>query len=530
MKKRNRELEELNRTLQSELSLRKEKETALLKSQQRFKELAELLPLGVWEIDQNGMFTFINKKGLEYMQRTPDDLRKGISAAETLIPEDRQRVKENMVKLFKGEKIVNVTEYTALLPDGKHLPILIYSAPIFSGQKVDGIRGITIDMTERKEAERALRESEERYRTVFEISSNAMAIAENDTIIHMVNRRFEALSGYSKEELEGKMSWRAFVSPRDLEKAIRHRDERMKDPEKGVKSFEFVFVDRFGKKARMMATLDVIPGTTRVVSNIVDISELILAEETLKRARDNLKRQNIELKKLDRMKDGLLRDVSHELKTPVAKHAMLMEILRAKIEKQGLTEDFNGILRTLESNIRRQENVIKNILTLSRLEGGGRKHDISMVQLDAIIRDVVNDYRYAIGTYGIILDMDLEKVSVRSDREMLWHVFSNLINNAIKYRKKGDSPRIEVYARKRKKEAIVRIADNGLGLSDECRKRIFDRFYQERPSAEGIGVGLTICKLLVEEFGGVLSIDSEGIGCGTVASIILPLDRDSSLL
>jgi PAS domain S-box-containing protein len=239
------------------------------------------------------------------------------------------------------------------------------------------------------------------------------------------------------------------------------------------------------------------------------------------RAEAELARQNEELRRIDRIRDGLVRDVSHELKTPVAKQAMQIDILRAFLEKRGLLGDAAGILAVMEGSVRRQDAVIRNILDLARLSAGGRKSSFAPTLLDRLAREILDEYRLDLETYRIVATVRAQPVEVTTDREMLGHVLSNLIGNAIKFRSAAD-PVIEVTVTARGEEAEMTVRDNGIGLSPEELERAFDRFFKAVPSTEGGGVGLTIARMITEALGGTISLDSAGPGRGVSVTIRLP--------
>ena len=165
--------------------------------------------------------------------------------------------------------------------------------------------------------------------------------------------------------------------------------------------------------------------------------------------RRDVERQNEELRVIDRMKDALLRDVAHELKTPVAKHAMQLEILRPLLKAHRITPQEERAFAVMEESIRRQQSVVRNLLNLTRLEAGGRVYRKEPLSLAAVLRRVQEDYQYAFDTYGIAFSLEVPEMTLVGDDEMLWHVFSNLVNNAIKFRRREGQPHIAVRATSR---------------------------------------------------------------------------------
>lgn len=252
------------------------------------------------------------------------------------------------------------------------------------------------------------------------------------------------------------------------------------------------------------------------------IRERVRAEDGLRALKEELERQNSELRTLDRMKDALIGDVSHELRTPVAKQAMQLELLGGELERRGLAAELRGPLQVMDGALRRQQSVIRNILTLSRMEAGGRGLNPGPVRLDELIGEIVEDYQVTMAGCGIVVGFDVPPVTLRSDRELLWHVFSNLVSNAVKYRARRD-PRVEISAVREQEQVRVRVVDNGVGIPPEDRERIFERFYQESAAVEGIGLGLHIVRTILARIGGTVAIDSPGKGRGTVAEVVLPL-------
>jgi signal transduction histidine kinase len=239
--------------------------------------------------------------------------------------------------------------------------------------------------------------------------------------------------------------------------------------------------------------------------------------------RADIERQNEDLRVVDRMKDALLRDVAHELKTPVAKHAMQLEILRPMLKAHRLAPQEERAFAVMEESIRRQQSVVRNLLNLTRLEAGGRVYRKDPLSLAAVLRRVQEDYQYAFDSYGIAFSLEAPDLTLVGDEEMLWHVFSNLVNNAIKFRRREGQPHISVRASAGDRWATVRVEDDGIGLAHQELEKVFTRFYQGTASTEGSGVGLSICKRITEDLGGRIRVESPGPGKGSTFVVELPL-------
>ena len=252
-----------------------------------------------------------------------------------------------------------------------------------------------------------------------------------------------------------------------------------------------------------------------------EMSQRRHAQDDLLLSKKALEQQNEELKQLDGMKDSLIKDISHELKTPVAKHLMQLEILADILAKKGVLDSVSDVMEVMGLGIRRQQAAIQNILLVSRLEEGGRKQDITSFRLDELLDEVVNDYIHGIASYGIRLQTEVSPLTVVSDRELLWHVFANLVHNSIKYRNRED-PRLLIQSEETDGGVVTRVIDNGVGFSEEEHGKAFERFYQSSPATEGVGLGLNIVGKIIEKLGGSISIESGGKNMGTTVSVTLP--------
>lgn len=380
-----------------------------------------------------------------------------------------------------------------------------------------------LDVTERERFVRDLRESEEKFRNLAENSPNMIFINQGGRIVY-ANRLCEEVLGYTREELcSPDFDFRCLVTPDSME-LVREKYETHQAG-RDVPTYEYGLVTKSGERIEAINSAKLISyqGGSAILGIVMDITARKKAEEDLARAYGELENQNRQLKKLDALKDTLIRDVSHELKTPVAKHAMQLEILKPLMEEHQLSREERKALVVMEESIRRQESVIRNLLDLSRLEAGGREYRSDPVRLDRLLGEVAEDYAYATEVHGIEVSIDAEEVSIESDAEMLWHLFSNIMNNAIKFRRRGMPGRIRVVVSRRKGAGEIRIEDNGIGMEKEQLVQAFSRFYQATAACEGSGVGLTICRMIVQGLGGRIALESGGRGKGTAVIVTLPL-------
>jgi PAS domain S-box-containing protein len=197
-----------------DISERKKLEQRLIKSEERYRILANSLPQVISETDERGKLIFVNNNAYSVFGYTPDDFNKGLNALQMLIPEDRKRAMENIKRVLRGkqEEKMRENEYTALRKDGSTFPVIIYSSPIIYKDTSVGIRSIIIDITDQKKAEQKLKESEEklkesekRYRYLFETSPYAIVLMDRDGhLIDCNDAITKYMSMHSKLDVIGK--------------------------------------------------------------------------------------------------------------------------------------------------------------------------------------------------------------------------------------------------------------------------------------------------------------------------------------
>lgn len=188
---------------------------ALDQSLVKFRELTEMLPQTVYEMDVNGIQTYMNKAGIKAFRHKASPI--GLSAFDFIATEDHARMKENMRKSLTETSFTTGNEYTGVRDDGTQFPVIVYGAPIFDKDKVVGTRGIIIDISERKAMENALRESESKYKTLIENSQDGIFAIIGDKI-HFANNTFCKMLEYSSDEMIHMHAINLFV-PEDRQRA-----------------------------------------------------------------------------------------------------------------------------------------------------------------------------------------------------------------------------------------------------------------------------------------------------------------------
>ena len=254
--------------------------------------------------------------------------------------------------------------------------------------------------------------------------------------------------------------------------------------------------------------------------------DLKLTNEEVKQRNIEIEKANEELRSLDKMKDSMIRDVTHELKSPVAQVQMAIGLWTGEANKEKMDKEKGKRLNTIiDDNIQRLKKTIQSILDLSVLESGRVAYQKENLDLEELINQVTAGLKLLAEKKNLSLTTRIpDKLpEVLGDRQEITRLISNLIDNAIKYSESGE---IVVSALRRPKQIEISVKDQGIGLSTPkgSYDKVFDRFFQERPSSDGSGVGLAICKKIVEAHGGKIWVESEGKGKGTTFKFTLSSD------
>jgi len=264
-----------------DITEQKKAEEALRESEEKYRELLNGMNDTAWVIDFDGNIIDVNDSAVEVLGYSREEFRSiGLTGIDSnLDPEEIKGLVEGM-----PADEIQVFETAHTTKDGKKIPVEI-SSSLVTYQGKQAILSIARNITERKRAEKKLRQSEERYRTVLENTGTAMCIIEEDKTISMVNRRFEELSGYSWEELEGK-KWTEFVTKEYLERMKRYHEARRKRGGKVPMHYPFDFVNKKGQIRNCLLTVNMILGTKNSVASILDITESKKTEKALREAEE----------------------------------------------------------------------------------------------------------------------------------------------------------------------------------------------------------------------------------------------------
>lgn len=350
----------------------------------------------------------------------------------------------------------------------------------------------------------ALEESEEKYRLIVENASDIIFTLTPEGELALLNKD---ISGCTQDEM--------MMEGMPLLLNLHAEDSRKKFEEEMEKVCQ-------SKTAVTNLNIEHRHKTTHTpIHYLVNLTPMLDHEDNVKFVQCVM-RDVTELRRIEMMKDSLIRDVAHELKTPTAKFEMALEWFKKDLEKKNDLDKYGQILEIMRSNTDRLMRTITSIMDLTKLESGVDKIVMTEFDLNEVLTQVYQDMEPICKKKNLYLEKKLSAspAVMKGDRDMLYRVFVNLIGNSVKFTGQGG---VAIESGKQKDKILVSVTDTGMGLEKEELEKIFDRFYQKTASSMGIGVGLTISRDIVRLHHGKIWAESTGAGKGAVFKVEFPV-------
>jgi PAS domain S-box-containing protein len=374
-----------------------------------------------------------------------------------------------------------------------------------SSGEIEGRLVLLQDITGQKNAEIAMRESEEKFSRAFRSSPYAMTITSMpDGRIIDVNDGFEQITGYLPGDVLGQTTHDLNLWEREADRTSVIGDLANHIP---VSGREFRFRAKSGRIMTGLFSADIIMVGNRpfVLSSISDITERRLAEEQRESLVRELEQKNAEL-------DRFTSTVSHDLKSPLITIRGYLGLLEEDIHKD--PSQAQADISRINAAAETMEHLIDTLLELSR---SGRTVDKPVsIPFSGIAREAAGLLETSLRDRGIVLDIPDNLPVVYGDRDRLLQVMINLLDNAMKYMGDQKEPRIEVGVRTDAGVPVFFVQDNGMGISKNNLPKVFTLFERFSPDIPGTGIGLATVRRIIEAHGGSIRVESEGEGRGTI--------------
>jgi PAS domain S-box-containing protein len=463
-------------TVARDLSKQKSAEASLKESEEKFRHIFQYAndAIYLYPISKNhepGIFIEVNDYATTMLGYSKEELKK-MSPRNIAAPQVISRI-PSIVKgiIKKGPQIFEADHKTK---DGRIIPVEI-SAHIFDFKGEQVMLSIVRDISERKRREEELQKSYNLYRILFETTGTANLLFDEEGTIILFNSRMESISGYKKEDVEGKRKWLEFIPRPELDMMVDFNEIRKEDPSKVPVQYESRFIDRDGRIRDIILTVKSIPGTTNFLASLIDITER-------KKIEDEIGKQKEEL-------SDFAHFMGHDIRNSLTAIEGYVDQLKEKYEDLY----FEKILR--------RTNYVGNLLehSIELAEAGTTVEKKDKVNLDRLVETVAD----VIIPKRIKFNKD-NLGTIKGDNGKLSQVFKNLFENAILH---GKPNKVSVTKLEKKEEIIISISNDGKLIDENIIEKVFDRGYSTKKGSTGLG--LSIAKKIIEGHGWEISIDSE---------------------
>jgi len=420
-------------------------------------------------------------------------------------------------------------EFKIVRPDGEMRYIKAYCKIVKDCETNKPIRliGVNIDISDSKKAEKELlvakkhaEESEAQFRLIFENSMDSIIWTEAKTgIIISSNPSSEILTEYTCQEIIGQ-SFTIIIPPENIKYIVSEYQKHQQN--KGIKSLEFQIITKSGKIKYVELS------GTNIEVNGKEISQGFFKDITTRKQKDHdliLAKERAE--ESDRLKSAFLANMSHEIRTPMNGILGFADLLK----EPGLTGDEQQeYISIIQKSGVRMLNIINDIVDISKIEAGLMKLEMKESNINEQIEYIYTFFKPEMEAKGIKFSLKntlpAKEAIIKTDREKLYAILTNLVKNAIKYTNEGS---IEFGYFKKRDHLEFYVKDTGIGIPHDRKKAIFERFIQadieNKMAHQGAGLGLAITKSYVEMLGGTIWEESEE-GIGSTFYFTLPYNTE----
>lgn len=467
--------------------------------------------------------------------------------ARSIHPDDRALVHESSSSAAKGARPVPI-EYRVVRDDGTERVVWAEVGEVVRDEagNVASMSGTVQDITERRDAEIAIKESEEKFRYIFEYSLVPKSLTRPTGEI-TVNQAFLDFIGYTRDELAEGSTWQQITHPDDIAPTERIVADMIAGKQSACR-----FVKRYIRKDGSVVWADVSTSLKRdadgkpeyFVTTLVDITERKKAEDDVlslnadleERVRERtaellaanreLMETNEQLDEATRAKSAFLASMSHELRTPLNSIIGFSELLGLGLAGELMPEQAKQV-GMIHASGKHLLSLVDDILDLSKIESGRTAAVIEECDVAGCVGSVLEMIRPLAAAKGLEVEYvcETEAASFRSDPRFVGQILTNLLGNAVKF---TDSGTVTLRVTDDPKHLVFSVIDTGRGIEPEDLPHVMERFYQAQSKSEakseGAGLGLAISASLAEMIGASIDVESEQ-GVGSTFTLRVPRNR-----
>ena len=494
----------------SDISERKKMVKELQESEERYSAIVEGSNDGI-VIMKGSKIVFANQNAADMSGYTIDEVY-GQDFIKFVAEEHVEKVEKRYDSRMGRQDISQSIDVEIIHKNGNSVPVEVSGTLIeYQGELSDVV--FLHDISDRKKMEKELRESEERYSTIVEESNDAIVIFKGFKVV-FANKKASELSGYPLEAVGSNALRFVKFDPNRLKEMFDIYRRRLVGEDDVPSTTEIDIRNKDGHIIPAEASIAKIEyeGGPAEVIFMRDITERKQAEKEIKKTLEELKRSNEELEQFAYV-------ASHDLQEPLRMISSYVQLLSRKY-KGKLDSDADDFIFFAVDGAKRMQKMIQDLLTYSRVGTHGRPFEPT--ECETVLNHALTHLALRIEESGT--QVTHEKMpDVIADEVQLTQLFQNLIANAIKYNDK-DTPKIQVLVHKEGDEWLFSVKDNGIGIDSEYKDQVF-QIFRRLPTDkeyEGSGIGLSVCRKIVERHGGRIWLESKP-GEGTTFYFTIPI-------
>jgi PAS domain S-box-containing protein len=499
-----------------DISERKRSEEALKENNRRQSMILDAIPDMIYEMDLKGNILYANRFARETMGLRDNDFN-GLKLLDFLTQDGVKQANAITKQLMSGKDSLPSSLYHLRTLDQRIVPIESQARLLTNTNGNCTVLGVARDITERYQAEKLLRESEEKYRTLFEESKDVLFIAAPEGRLLDMNAAGVELFGYSSKEeiLQINIANDLYVNPRDRDRfrdAIEHAGF--------VKDYEITLKRKDGRKIIMLVTSTLMKNE----QGQVVAYRGILRDITEKK---QLEQQLLQAQKMESI-GTLAGGIAHDFNNILGGILGYASFMKSKVEPN---HPFFNYVDTIEKSAIRASELTAKLLTFAR----GGKYDVKPIDITRVIGETLDIIGRTLDkSIEIEVKHDKALPTVEADASQIQQILLNLCLNARDAMPAGGKLMIETFlavfdadyaarflGAKPGIYVAISVTDNGIGMTEETKQRIFEPFFTTKEKGKGTGLGLSMVYSVAKNHGGFVSVYSE-LGIGSTFKVYLP--------